>query len=566
MDTKLKKFSWIGFIITNITLFVPVILLCNIGIPWTKHLASLQVESVDFSNPNIPFSYNYYLRIFQGELFSTIFLLSLAGICIIGFLTALKPSWRIGRGLFSKIPLELYVFAGIFAPTFLIEATLWELIPSMVYDGTEILYDLFFLSPEVSNFIVYFLIGLVLWTWGLFAFQVSAILGAGLRDGFLNYLKQRSITFFLVRKLAKVSKKSIVALKKASQPLTKINLSSPVERTLIRLIALNSVLVFMICFGIFPFIIDPVILIVAAFFVIVYSVVLFVLLYKKASTLKNAYDTLLDTTQQMALGNLNQPIQEDCNLLNPLRDSINAVQKGFSKAVNEEVRSRNMKTELITNVSHDLKTPLTSITTYIDLLKNPDLEEDTRIEYLNILDKKSQRLKHLIEDLFEVSKAATGDVTLHFDWLDLSDLLRQVQCETQDITESCGVDFRWNIPQQKVFVLLDGMRSSRIFENLVNNITKYAMKGSRAYINLEIEKDWALVSFKNISAQEITDSALLTERFVRGDSSRSTEGSGLGLAIAKSFTELQQGQFILETESDLFKVWVKFPLAQEIIE
>ena len=224
----------------------------------------------------------------------------------------------------------------------------------------------------------------------------------------------------------------------------------------------------------------------------------------------------------------------------------------------EEAKSQNMKTELITNVSHDLKTPLTSIITYVDLLKEEGLTEEKRRSYVQILEQKSQRLKVLIEDLFEVSKAQSGNVTMNFMEVDVVSLMKQVRSEMSDQLEESTLMFRWNLPEGKVLLLLDGQRTYRVFENLLNNVLKYAMPYSRVYVDILDEHSHVKVLFRNISAKELsgTDAEHLTERFVRGDASRNSEGSGLGLAIARSFVELQNGKLQIETDGDLFKVTI----------
>lgn len=236
------------------------------------------------------------------------------------------------------------------------------------------------------------------------------------------------------------------------------------------------------------------------------------------------------------------------------------MQKGFAKAVAEEAKSQNMKSELITNVSHDLKTPLTAIITYVDLLKNPKITEEERTSYIETLDQKSQRLKVLIEDLFEVSKANSGNVTMHFMDADIVNLMKEVRVELDDRIKESTLDFRWKLPEEKILVSLDGQRTYRIFENLINNAIKYAMPYTRVYVEMTEEASEVIITFKNMSAQELSmDADDLTERFVRGDSARQSEGSGLGLAIAKSFTELQNGSFAIKVDGDLFKVTLTFP-------
>ena len=220
-----------------------------------------------------------------------------------------------------------------------------------------------------------------------------------------------------------------------------------------------------------------------------------------------------------------------------------------------EMKSQRMKAELLTNVSHDLKTPLTAIITYVDLLKNENLTDEQRKEYLDTLERKSLRLKVLIEELFEVSKANSGNITLNLMEIDIISLIKQVAFEMSDKLESAKLDVRLNLPNQKILSNLDGQKTYRIYENLFGNIAKYALPGTRVYVDAVISEDEVTIILKNITAEEIqVNASELAERFVRGDSSRNTEGSGLGLAIAKSFTELQGGNLTIEVDGDLFKV------------
>ena len=238
-----------------------------------------------------------------------------------------------------------------------------------------------------------------------------------------------------------------------------------------------------------------------------------------------------------------------------------AVLRALKKAVEKEVKSERTKTELITNVSHDLKTPLTAIITYVNLLKQENITEEERNSYIQILDQKSMRLKELIEDLFEVSKAANGTVVLHPEEVDVVSLLKQVHFELSDKIEASGIQFHFDLPNERLAASLDGQKTCRIFENLLVNITKYGMKGTRAYIKAEKDGEYVQVILRNISAEELKISPEeLTERFVRGDASRNTEGSGLGLAIARSFTEVQGGTMKIEVEGDLFRVILRWKL------
>lgn len=244
--------------------------------------------------------------------------------------------------------------------------------------------------------------------------------------------------------------------------------------------------------------------------------------------------------------------------LKRIADDLKNIQYGVKQSVDKAVKSERMKAELITNVSHDLKTPLTSIISYVDLLSQDNITEEQRKKYLGILKDKSDRLKVLIEDLFEVSKASSGSVELHMVNLDPAALLRQTLGEFQDKIENSNLKIIRKFPEEKVTVYADGRKTFRVFQNLIFNIFKYSMDGSRVYIEVSDEDEYVEVIFKNTSREELnfTEEEIL-QRFKRGDVSRSTEGSGLGLAIAKSLTEVQNGKFSLKIDGDLFKVKVK---------
>ena len=292
---------------------------------------------------------------------------------------------------------------------------------------------------------------------------------------------------------------------------------------------------------------------------VIYSIALFWLLQKIGKKWKEQYDSVLHATEQMASGDLRISLEEDLGIFEPMGTSLKQVQEGFKKAVVEEAKSQSMKSELITNVSHDLKTPLTAIITYVDLLKKEDITDEQRKLYISTLDQKSQRLKALIEDLFEVSKANSGNVKMNIVDINIVSLLRQVRSEMDEEIQKSNLQFRWNMPEEKVILPLDGQRMYRVFENLIRNALKYSMPYSRVYVDLHANEKEVQVVFRNMSATEMNyDPEQLTERFVRGDVSRNSEGSGLGLAIAKSFTELQNGQFEIGVDGDLFKVCIRF--------
>lgn len=288
---------------------------------------------------------------------------------------------------------------------------------------------------------------------------------------------------------------------------------------------------------------------------VIYSVVLYFVLRRYVSKLQKKYGLLLKATNEIAQGNLNVTIEEDLGVFEPFKPQIYRIEEGFRNAVAEEVKSQRMKSELITNVSHDLKTPLTAIITYVKLLQEPGVTQEQRKEYLETLDRKALRLKALIEDLFEVSKANSQNITLDIRDVDIVSMVKQVEFEMEDKLADAGLDVRMSMPEEKVIVPLDSQKTFRIFENLFGNIAKYALPGTRVYVNGFTAKEDVTIILKNITAQELSVSGEeLTERFVRGDTSRNTEGSGLGLAIAKSFTELQSGKFRIELDGDLFKV------------
>lgn len=247
--------------------------------------------------------------------------------------------------------------------------------------------------------------------------------------------------------------------------------------------------------------------------------------------------------------------------------AVNDLGDGLRHALQEQMKSERMKADLITNVSHDLKTPLTSIINYVDLLKREELHNEKANEYLEVLDQKSQRLKQLTEDLVEASRASSGNVVLDIRRIDVKELLMQTCGEFVERFEARGLQLVENFPQNPQYVDADGRRLWRIIENLFRNVEKYAMPHTRVYLDLINDGDRVAFSLKNISENPLNISPEeLTERFTRGDESRSTEGSGLGLSIAKDLTEIQQGTFEIYLDGDLFKVTVSFPTASETAE
>lgn len=276
---------------------------------------------------------------------------------------------------------------------------------------------------------------------------------------------------------------------------------------------------------------------------------------------------LLEGVESMKSGKEESAIPAEHLFWNNRRmaEAVNELGEDLKSAVQEQMKSERMKADLITNVSHDLKTPLTSIINYVDLMKREPIENARAEEYLEVLDQKSQRLKQLTEDLVEASRASSGNVTLQITRIDLKELLMQTSGEFEERFAARGLRFVASYPQEPLYVKADGRRLWRIIENLYRNVEKYAMPHTRVYLDVTREGDEGVISMKNISEQPLNISAEeLTERFTRGDESRTTEGSGLGLSIAKDLTELQNGRFEIYLDGDLFKVTVAFPCDTEV--
>ena len=244
-------------------------------------------------------------------------------------------------------------------------------------------------------------------------------------------------------------------------------------------------------------------------------------------------------------------------------ENLNNASRGLEAALSEKVKSERLKADLITNVSHDIKTPLTSIINYVDLIKREHIQDEKILRYLDVLEQKSHRLKNLTEDLVEASKASSGNLKLEISRLDFIELIHQTNGEFEEKFAIRQLNLITSAPEHTLFIEADGRRLWRVLENLYNNAFKYALEGSRIYVDVAEEDSMAIFTIKNMSSNPLNIKAEeLTERFVRGDVARTTEGSGLGLSIAKSLTELQGGTFEIYIDGDLFKVKVAFPLLQ----
>jgi signal transduction histidine kinase len=312
--------------------------------------------------------------------------------------------------------------------------------------------------------------------------------------------------------------------------------------------------IFLAGLGLGGVIVAPVLILAyAPLFVIVVLPVLY-LLFKRVAN----YNKLAIATEQMAKGQLVGDVEiRGKSVLAEHAKHLNKLREGVRMSQSEQAKSERLKTELITNVSHDLRTPLTSIITYTDLLKKPDLTNEERLSYVAILDRKSQRLKTLIEDLFEVSKMASGNMELHKQKVDLSQLMQQALAEHEEEIQGANLDFRVTPPVKSLHAYVDGQKWWRVLDNLIVNSIKYTLPETRVYVTLKEEDGCALFIIKNVTRYELgEDVDELFERFKRADTSRHTEGSGLGLAISQSIVDLHGGSMRIEVDGDLFKVTV----------
>lgn len=486
----------------------------------------------------------YFLLDSNGQQFTEGFLLLLLGmlgilVSVAVILFLIRP-FGIGTGMLSNIPVELTGCAGIV----LIFATkLMWIVTQCHLNGVILSRLLDHNFPE--HMASFFDQAAIYGGWFLYFFAVYACLISLLvvfKKGFRRYCLENTIALRFCAYVYRNGKKGINAIKV-------FDFQEPVNQAVLKIVGINFILIAGMCviwfFGL------PVL--------VLYSIILFYVLRRYLTKIKNQYESVLYAARNMAQGNLEMTYTGDAGVFTTLVTELERVNHGFKHAVEEEVKSQQMRTELITNVSHDLKTPLTAIITYVDLLKDENLTKEQREEYIQTLDRKALRLKQLIEDLFEVSKINSNSVVLNPVRMDLVGLIKQVQLELSDRFDESEITFRLQAPQEKVYVCLDSQKTFRIFENLFVNIVKYAQPQTRAYLDLSYDQNQVVIELKNVSAHELNLNANeLSERFVRGDQSRTTEGSGLGLAIVKSLVEKQGGSFTIKVDGDLFKVIVRF--------
>ncbi|QHQ60956.1 sensor histidine kinase [Anaerocolumna sedimenticola] len=479
---------------------------------------------------------------FRNGGFLYVYAISLILVTLLALLLPFKKSFGLEKSLVGKVPLEIgflgicFVF-GIYRD---LSSVAYETISDHYLDFSEYTIFPYWMQRIMdygANFLIFLLIFMILFSVVL---SVRNVFSLGLK----SYFKERTLTGILLVWIKRNGKRLIAYL-------SDIDLTDSSNKAIFKILAVNFIILTLLCSIWF----------LGIAVLIPYTIILFFVMRKIVTDIKAKYAKLLNATSSMAEGNLEVSIEEDLGVFNPLKEELAKVQFGFKKAVEQEMKSQKMKTDLITNVSHDLKTPLTAIITYVNLLKERNITEEERASYIETLDKKSLRLKSLIEDLFEISKASSNNVVLNLVDMDLVSLIKQVQFELSEKIEQSEVEFRFLLPEEKVILKLDSDKTFRIFENLMLNITKYAMPHTRAYIEIQSSGKEVTVTLKNISASELDfNSQDITERFVRGDKSRNTEGSGLGLAIVKNFVEVQGGKFKIHLDGDLFKaviIWKK---------
>lgn len=480
------------------------------------------------------FEANYYPEMAASDVAFYMVTLLMILVCIIACVLPMFPSFGIGDEMIFRAPFEAVLLVIALLCGLLGSSMEWILFRGEGY------------ASYVDYLIWMAVFGIVFWAASCLR-QIKTL-------GIHTYGKERTLLFSTGKYTKNGWHRMIHWGKEKADRVYKsfeeIDFHDKHNNFILKLVGINFLILFICCslwfFGIFG--------------LIIYSVILFLILRKYFNDLKEKYKILLEATNEIAEGNLDVDIKEDLGVFSPFREEIQKIQTGFKKAVDEEVKSQKMKTELITNVSHDLKTPLTAIITYVNLLKE-EKDEEKRQAYIEVLDQKSLRLKVLIEDLFEISKATSDNVTLNLMSVDIVNLFKQVKLELDDKIKEADLDFRCGFKEEKLSLMLDSQKTYRIFENLVGNIVKYSLPHTRVYVDMFKEGTEAVVRMKNISARELTFKPEdITERFVRGDEARNTEGSGLGLAIAKSFTELQKGKLTVETEADLFKVEIRWKL------
>lgn len=403
---------------------------------------------------------------------------------------------------------------------------------------------------EDAGFIVFKFMIAVLWVMSCIFFLILLLLEISCRAG-AQILFKNTLLYLVYRIVKKI-------LGTVKEIFNKINDNIPLfTKTVAVLIAINVFMLLQLLLVTEIYVDDVVqllFMLINTAICIIFDFIVLKMVFQMENLQKHA--------KKMADGSLESKANTS-TMMQPFKkhgEYLNKISEGMSVAVNERIKSEHFKTELITNVSHDIKTPLTSIINYVDLLKKENIQEPKAQEYIEVLERQSARLKKLIEDLMEASKASTGNIELKLELCDINILLTQTLGEFEEKLSSKGLTFVINKPEESIYIMADNRHIWRIFDNLMNNICKYGQPDTRVYINLESKNNEAIIIFRNTSNYQLNISSdELLERFVRGDSSRHTEGSGLGLSIAQNLAELMGGSLKLYVDGDLFKVVLSFP-------
>lgn len=506
-----------------------------------------------------------------GLLFATFISLAIAcALCIYLLSVAGKSAdGSVKIRFFDRIPIEISSVIGL-ALMFLAAAAVVVIV---VYDYDPLMAaELGGLRDFVTSFMcswiqcssqfigVFVAAFFMIWT-GLTASLIRNIRNKSFRKHSLLFMILKPV-FWIFRKLWNWLKKTVDKLKYA------INCDySKGQSTKFKVLACIATAAFIIITGIYYFVVGIFMADVDEFFAFMLyvlgflgdaAIAIFVIM------LIVSLDRIMAAVSDIRKGETGKEI--DTKFMPPFMrrfaEDVLCMQDGLQNAVDRAVKDQRMKAELITNVSHDLKTPLTSIVNYVDLLKKCEIENDTAQKYISVLDEKSHKMKKLIEDLVEASKASSGAMEIHPVKLNLCEFATQAVGEYDDELKKYNIEIVLRLPENPVMVMADAQKVSRVMENLFSNIRKYALEGTRVYVDVAAGKDYGSVIFRNISKNPLDISAEeLTQRFVRGDSSRSGDGSGLGLSIAKSLCELQNGKLGIQTDGDLFKATVALPMA-----
>lgn len=436
-----------------------------------------------------------------------------------------KPGYKeIYLRFVDRVPFEIYSVA-----IFTVEAIVIYMLYLLIWEGI------------VTDFVQLIILGLQI------AF-VIAFLGVAYIGTFITRIKAKKFWRYTL-------------LYYMFAPLRKIVWYRREDKSLFRTVTWRMILCIFVLFVTFIFCWMEAQMLYTGFPIVLWVLVVLALVPAGIYMLTFQMNEIKQGVDRLASGDVDHPIKvEKLNgSFKTHAEKLNEIGNGIELAVNEKMKSERLKTELITNVSHDIKTPLTSIINYVDLMKKESIDNQTVLEYMEVLDRQSSRLKKLIEDLIEASKASTGNLAVNFEECDIAVILSQAVGEFEDKMTARELTAVVSYPEYSISVKADGRHLWRVFDNLLNNICKYAQPGTRVYIDVAQRGSIVEIIFKNISSSQLNISSdELMERFVRGDSSRNTEGSGLGLSIANSLMELMNGKMTLDVDGDLFKVTLAF--------